>query len=65
MGKLFFGMIGEFGPVTPWNLGFGVIFFRNEALSEKLVGFGDFGKQNREGVDQQLLNHVKSTAIRA
>jgi hypothetical protein len=46
-------------------LGFGVIFFRNEALSEKLVGFGDFGKQNREGVDQQLLNHVKSTAIRA
>ena len=55
MGKLFFGMIGEFGPGTPWNLGFGVIFFRNEALCEKLVGFGDFGKQNREGVDQQLL----------
>lgn len=57
----FLGMIGEFGPGTSWNLGFGVIFFRNEALSEKLVGFGDFG----EGVDQQLLNHVKSTARRA
>ena len=48
-GKVIFGMIGEFGPGTPWNLGFGVIFFRNEALSWKTGGIWWFWQAKQGG----------------